>query len=370
VVGAALLVYYRKRLDRWILFGAFFFLLNLGPVLGLIPFGYMSHSFVADHFMYLPMVGLAIVCARILDSTYNAINYQTTAGKLLAAGVIVWICALGALSAMQTSVWRNPLTMWEATLKANPRGYAALNNYGLALSRRGEYEKAISVLKKAIDVAPKTAMGYDNLASVYVRTRRFAEAAELYKKSIQVNPRGELSHAMLARLKRQEGKIDEAITLLERSVKQLPRSARLFFELGLMNAAAGHHDEALAAYQKSADIQPFFPDPYVKMGIIFLDRGQADLAITRLKKAVELSPRADACNALGAAFAQKGEFQKAAEYFRKAFSINPKLPGIQDNLAHALIDAGNYQAAREHCRRGQARGSPCSSEVLKRIKLR
>ena len=106
------------------------------------------------------------------------------------------------------------------------------------------------------------------------------------------------------------------------------------------------------------------------MGIILLGRGQVDPAIVQLKKALELSPRADAFNALGSAFAEKGEFPEAVESFRKAIAINPRLPGVRENLAHALIDAGNYQAAREFCRRSGSQGFPCPAAVMKRIKFR
>src|SRR5208283_4761585 len=48
----------RASWGRDALFGLGFFGVNLLPVLGLIPMGYLRLSWVADHFAYLPMLGL------------------------------------------------------------------------------------------------------------------------------------------------------------------------------------------------------------------------------------------------------------------------------------------------------------------------
>ena len=47
------------------LFGFGFFLLNLLPVLGLLKMNYMVNSWVADHFVYLPMIGLVGLTVRV-----------------------------------------------------------------------------------------------------------------------------------------------------------------------------------------------------------------------------------------------------------------------------------------------------------------
>ena len=48
----------RRPNSRHVLFGIGFFLLNLAPILGLIPVAYFHLSWVADHFAYLPALGL------------------------------------------------------------------------------------------------------------------------------------------------------------------------------------------------------------------------------------------------------------------------------------------------------------------------
>ena len=56
---SVLLIRYRNRIGRVPLWCLVNFLIPLLPVIGLMKFGYLRLSYVADHFMYLPMVGMA-----------------------------------------------------------------------------------------------------------------------------------------------------------------------------------------------------------------------------------------------------------------------------------------------------------------------
>ena len=132
-----------------------FFAINLVLVSGLIPFGYMSHSFVADHFLYLPMVGVALIIARALEKLFHKLGADSTSGKLLMVALYLWVAVLGVASVHQTWLWRDPLSMWEATLKANPNSFAANNNLGLFLRMRGEYDRALTLFKRASELAPQ-----------------------------------------------------------------------------------------------------------------------------------------------------------------------------------------------------------------------
>src|SRR5690606_26967484 len=49
----AVLFAWRERIGRGPLAAALFFCVSLGPVLGLVDFTYMEHSWVADRFVYL-----------------------------------------------------------------------------------------------------------------------------------------------------------------------------------------------------------------------------------------------------------------------------------------------------------------------------
>src|ERR1019366_2510070 len=63
----------RKGWGRHALLGFGFFLLMLFPVLGLIKMANLHISWVADHFVYLPMIGLVVLGVAGMEAIHARI---------------------------------------------------------------------------------------------------------------------------------------------------------------------------------------------------------------------------------------------------------------------------------------------------------
>ena len=73
LVGAAFIaIQFRRSLGNLMLWGLGNFLVSIFPVIGLLKFGYFQHSFVADHFLYLGLAGLAGCMALALEKTAHS----------------------------------------------------------------------------------------------------------------------------------------------------------------------------------------------------------------------------------------------------------------------------------------------------------
>jgi tetratricopeptide (TPR) repeat protein len=367
---AGVLIYYRKRIDKWILWGMLFFAFNLVLVSGLIPFGYMSHSFVADHFLYLPMVGVALIIARALQKLFHKFGADSTSGKLIMVALYLWVAVLGVASVHQTWLWRDPLSMWEATLKANPNSFAANNNLGLFLRMRGEYDRALTLFKRATELRPQQDLTYWNQGEVYRLTGDNAGARKMYAKALWINPRHAEARVMLAEILWKEGKEGEAIEYVKKSITRNPRSGKLLSTLGLFYYRQGKEEDALKQFNWAIELDPFLPVPCLYKGVILLSRGLPDEAIAVLKTAVGHTALAEAYNVLGAAYAHKGEYGQALEEFRAAYKIQPKLLGVGDNIANAMMDLHDDDGAARFCSENSKLGMPCAEETLKRIRER
>lgn len=367
LTAAGLVIYFRKRIDRWILWGLFFFLINILPVSGLIPFGYMTHSFVADHLLYLPMVGLAVCVARLVDMAYARSGAISTYARILTIGLYVWVCLLGIAAVRQTWMWKDPASMWEATLQVNKGSFVAYNNYGLAAMAKGDHPKALSLFQKAAELAPRQAVPRRNMARIYLQLGDTGRARELYASAAELDPRDPSARAMLGALLRKEGKLDEAIEFLRSCVERLPDSGLLREELGVAYRAAGLEQEALAAFRKAAEVEPQRAAPYMYLAAISISHNDLDRGIALLERSLSLAESAEARNLLGVAYARDGLAGRALEEFQKAFRLQPALPGITDNVANTLIDLGRYEDARVFCVRAERSGRPCLVETLKRL---
>ena len=320
--------------------------------------------------MYLPMVGVALIIARALEKLFHKLSVDSTFGKLVMVGLYLWVAVLGVASVRQTWLWRDPLSMWEATLKANPTSFAANNNLGLLFMRRGEYDRAITLYEKASELSPSLDIPYFNQGEAYRFGGDNAQAKKMYAKTIWINPGHVDARVNLAEILWKEGKEDEAIEYLKKSITRNPRSGKLHSELGLFYYNQGKEEDSLKEFTWAIELDPFLPVPYIQKSVILLSRGLPDEAIPLLKTAVGLAARSDAYNVLGAAYAQKGEYGRALAEFRAAYKIRPGFPGVGDNIANALIDLHDCDGAARFCAKNSKLGLPCAKETLERMRAR
>jgi len=197
-----------------------------------------------------------------------------------------------------------------------------------------------------------------------------SEAKKMYAKTIRINPGHIDAHVMVAEILWKAGKQDEAIESLKKSIERNPRSGKLLSELGLFYFYQGKEEDSLKEFTRAIELDPFLPLPYIQKGVILLSRGIPDEAIPLLRTAVSLAARADAHNALGAAYAQKGEYGPALAEFRAAYKIRPGFPGVADNIANAMIDLSDYDGAEQFCAENSRVGMPCAEDTLKRLRER
>ena len=187
--AAVLIVLWLGR--RWWL-GAIVFVAGWAPISGLVPFGYLSVSSVADRYAYLPALGAALALGDLISRFEPEKEGASEWPALLTRGLAcLWILVFGVLTWSQTAVWRNSVTVWERTLDCNPHPAArVLANYGsalyhssLELSRSGHPEEARHTLDDASNVLqgcvrefPEHATGHYNLAIVLQEQGRYEAA--------------------------------------------------------------------------------------------------------------------------------------------------------------------------------------------------
>ena len=157
----------RATWGRHALFGLGFFLLNLVPVLGFIPMAYLDISWVADHFAYLPMVGLVGLAAAALSWSFGSQKRQDSAPAetslppprrsrsiLLTFGFAA-ICALLAIKGRSyAGRFLSQETLWTYTVERNPQAWLAQNNVAVVLAAQGRPDQAIAHYEAALRIRP------------------------------------------------------------------------------------------------------------------------------------------------------------------------------------------------------------------------
>ncbi len=232
----------RRKWRRHATFAAGFFLLMLSPILGFLNFSFMDISWVSDHFLYVPMIGvIAAASAASLEFFRSRHNKLYLFGlALMGCGVIA--CTLKSYSYAQH--WRSEKALWTYTLSKNDSAWQAhLVLGGINLSQRkvdialehleraselkpenlqvqlafadtllshGNPQKAANVLERIRKIYGPHILVMDSLVTAWVQTGQNSKAIEASEKILTANPANCLVRLQRARALRHSGQIELA----------------------------------------------------------------------------------------------------------------------------------------------------------------
>ena len=140
VTGAASIVVIMAMRNRWLLFGALFYLIAIFPVLQLIPVG---NAIAADRYTYLPSIGIFFIAGvlfdRVVSSAVNARAGRLCRGGLYSALIAAIVC-LSIFTTQRCLVWRDSERLWSDVIGKYPSTPTAWLNIGEVLLTRGRFD--------------------------------------------------------------------------------------------------------------------------------------------------------------------------------------------------------------------------------------
>ena len=150
-IAAGYLVFRFFRKDRLVLFGAFFFLINM-----LMPLKLIWHNwFVGEHYTYLASIGAALALAVVvLKAIERSSRQMAVLGVIL---VSAYVLSLSGQTAQYTQVWKDDIALWTHTIKVNPHDLRTAFAYwyrSVAYDKKGEYALALADCDKALSIYP------------------------------------------------------------------------------------------------------------------------------------------------------------------------------------------------------------------------
>lgn len=244
-----------------------------------------------------------------------------------------------------------------------------LNELGKRQGSVGNYDAAIGLFNRAVELDPNYAETYHNLGYVYFIRGDMEFAEEYFKKTLAFDPGHENARANLEMVERQdiilkvndlnarairkgrEGDLDGAVALFEEAIAVDPENAESYNNMGYLYSLKKDYSRAENYFKKTLKIDP----DHTRAGVNLVEvsrlrkfqaavtlndegrergvEGDIDGAILLFEKAVEISPGyADTYNNLGYAYYLKGDDATAESYFRKALEMDPYHAGAETNL--------------------------------------
>ena len=265
-VAAVLWVLFRPslsaRVEPWLSLvscGWAIFIVSILPVLGLIPFAFQNLSTVADHYLYVPLLGASLFVAGMLVRfrAYPRSRYIAAAPLLV----------LTALSVQQARLWRSTETLFAHTLKINPKSYLGAFCIGDELLRAGRVDEAIEWLERSRAIKPDYLTAAITLGMAYTRNGEPGKAVDLYNATLGTNPsiagtraKSVASiHNNLGMLLMQAGLTEVGVEHFKTAVTVFPRSLNAHMNLGNFAFAEQRYTEAVAEYETARSLSPDNP---------------------------------------------------------------------------------------------------------------
>jgi tetratricopeptide (TPR) repeat protein len=167
----------------WALICAAIFVAALLPVLGFVPFAFQVFSTVADRYAYLAMLGpslaLAIGLACLEITPYARLSWAASVAALILMGLV---------SAKQTTVWHDSITLFSNTVAINPYSPKVHYDLGTWLLYVNDPADAAQQLHDATVLLPRFSEAHKNLAIALGELNHPAEATAEYSLSLSLAP--------------------------------------------------------------------------------------------------------------------------------------------------------------------------------------
>jgi tetratricopeptide (TPR) repeat protein len=285
VLATLAVLYAWRRRTRAPLAAALFFGGSLFPTLGFFNVYAFLFSFVADHWQYLPSIG--VVCFAAAGLTRGMENAPAV---FRAAVPIVLLAALACVSFDQSRTYRDLRTFYRSTLARNPDAWMAHNNLGNLLREARELEGARAHFEAALRVRPDLVKVHNNLANVLRDLKRPREAIPHYRRALELDANYIEAHNNLGSILREHGDKLEALRHLQRAVQLDPQFADAQNNLGMTLRDLGRLPEAVNAFQRAVRLQPDMAPAHLNLALTFSLLGRDDESVHHYELARRFNP--------------------------------------------------------------------------------
>lgn len=242
------------RRVRWpgIPAAAVWILLPLAPVLNIALF--QPDDFVHDRYLYLPVIGPAIVGAFLTQKIWGSGKAPRRRPVALISVTLV-IAVLAASTAMQSAPWQNNLALY-TDAAAHSSNTMARNNLASELASRDQLEEARTVLQGVISQRPDFWLANYNLGYVQYRLRHLDEAETLLRHAMTLNPMDPDTHTYLGLTLLREDRLADSEAQLRQAIALKPDGEGYHFGLGMLELRQGRREEARAEFSAELKYHP------------------------------------------------------------------------------------------------------------------
>ncbi len=263
---------------------------------------------VNEHRLYLPMVALAVLFARLFEQ-------MTTPAKPIC---YLLLPTFFVLAFQRNNAWADEVSLWTAAAKDSPLMPRVHVELGNALRLEGKREAARQRYRRALELDVRHRAARTNLANIF------------YEDAINATDRNVAQEHFQA-----------AAVEYEKVLELDPEYREALNSLGNIYAAAEDHERAVTYYHKTIQLYPNFPEAYYNLAATFAAQGRLAEASEMYRESINLVPNdAEAYLRLGNVQVRLGDLGSAQTAYREALALNGGEAIYIYSLAEVLLASG------------------------------
>lgn len=189
--------------------------------------------------------------------TYYRYNFRLYDALLRAVQMIV----LGAI--VYTSHWAAGQPVAD---KGQTPDKQTAYQYGLqavaAMEKQKDFDQALQLLQKAIQLDPKNTDYRYEMAYVYFGKGDYNTTQQILKKLLKKNEATPNYYLLLARAQEEKGQITDAEKTLQKALYRFPQAGQVYTELGGLAYKRGNNDAAVSFWEKGIEQAPLYTANY------------------------------------------------------------------------------------------------------------
>lgn len=258
---------------------------------------------------------------------------------------------------------------WERSLELNPEYAYGYHGLGLIAAKEGEYEKAVTLQRKALTHVPGFSEAAHKLCDALLKLGKIEEAIEALHSHISVVPESTETYVYLGQAHVAGQQYEKAADAFETALERYPDIPRAQYGLATALARLGRReeaDEAMNQYRlvrakdmevrtqysgKRDDMEALavdFAARYVLAGRVYLVHGVLREAERLCRRAAVLDPANTECRVvLASLYQQTGRGADALRTCRELVAIAPDQSAYHLNLGVMYSNLGRFDDSEQ-----------------------
>jgi len=219
------------------------------------------------------------------------------------------------------------------------------NLSGLSFKKLEQYENALEMFAKAIEINPREKYYYNSALSYYW-LEQYDLALEMYEKVIELNPRYNKAYNDCGYIYYKLEKYDKALEMYSKAIEINNKDNMLYANRGLVFEKMEQDEKALKDYSKGIELNPEATDIYITRAKMYFKLSKFKKAISDCNKSLETNEKdLYIYLARGVLFMENGYIEEAKRDFLELINLDANNPQGYYYLGLLYYNQSNYTAS-------------------------